>query len=265
MQNNAWYKTWFNSQYYLDLYKHRDTTDAKKIISLLFKNIKLKRGSKILDLACGNGRHSILFAKRGYNVTGIDLSGYLILHAKKKLKNEYEKFKDNLKFEIKDMRDIEHVSEFDMVVNLFTSFGYFIKHSDNQKVIKGISSALKPGGYFIFDFLNSIYLKKNLVQFDTTKFDSKAAVQVRAIVNDTVIKEIYIISARKPKHYYPDIAHYTEKIKLYTIDDIEKMFIKYGLKIEKKFGDYNGSQFHKNRSKRLIIIAKKSEILKQHR
>ena len=158
------------------------------------------------------------------------------------------------------MKEINHISEFDMVVNLFTSFGYFIKDKDNQKVIKGISTALKPGGYFIFDFLNSMYLKKNLVQFDSTKFDNKASVQVRSIVKDTVIKEIYIISARKPKHYYPDISHYTEKIKLYTIDDFEKMFRKFGLIIEKKFGDYEGSKFHKNRSKRLIIIARKANI-----
>jgi SAM-dependent methyltransferase len=258
MANDSWYKTWFSSPDYLTLYKHRDTNDAKKIISLLFKNIKLKRSSKILDLACGNGRHSIFFVKRGFNVVGIDLSKFLISEAKKKLNGAYSKFKNRLTFEIKDMRNIQYVNEFDLVVNIFTSFGYFSKNSDNEKVIKEVSCALKHGGYFLFDFLNSKYIKNNLVPFDKTKFDSKVAIQIREIKKDILFKEIYIFSGRKPKHYYPGIIHFTERIKLYTFSDFQKIFKKYNLKVLKTFGDYKGSKFKINKSKRLVLIAKKS-------
>jgi len=258
MKENLWYKSWFSSPDYLELYKHRDSKDAKKIISLLFKHIKLKKHSNILDLACGSGRHSILFAKKGFNVTGIDLSKFLIEQARKKLKGEFIRYKNLLHFEIKDMRDIQHNSEFDLVVNLFTSFGYFTKHTDNEKVIKAISKALKPGGYFFFDFLNSEYLKRHLVPFDTKKFDGKTAIQVRTIKRDIVTKEIYILSKRLPKHYYPQINHYIENIRLYNLTQIQNMFDKYGLKVIKKFGDYNGAPYREKSSSRLILISQKT-------
>ncbi len=93
-----WFKEWFNTQEYLDLYKHRDDTDeASKIIKLLFNNISLPKDAKILDLACGNGRHSVLFAKKGFSVTGIDLSKYLISKAEERRKKEYSRYSKRLK------------------------------------------------------------------------------------------------------------------------------------------------------------------------
>jgi SAM-dependent methyltransferase len=259
MQNDTWFKSWFNSPDYLQLYEHRDNKDAKKLVSLLFKNIKLNKGAKILDLACGNGRHSILFAKKGYQTTGLDLSEYLISRAEKKLKNEYAEYNDNLQFEIKDMRKINHVGEFDLIVNMFTSFGYFSSDGDNEKVIKGVSRALKTGGHFFFDFLNSTYLKNNLVPFDIKKVNGKSAIQIRTISGGYVSKEIYFLSDRKPKHYYPGIIHFTERIKLYSFRDFKKIFAKYNLKLLYVFGDYRGTKFNEKKSKRLIIIAKKTK------
>lgn len=257
MQNDAWFKSWFSSPDYLKLYEHRDTHDAKKLITLLFRNIKLNNGAHVLDLACGNGRHSILFAQKGFKTTGLDLSGFLIKQAEKKRKNEYSRYKDNLKFEIKDMRGINHRGEFDLIVNMFTSFGYFKAVKDNEKVIKGISRALKPNGFFFFDFLNSTYLKNNLVPFDIKKLNGKSAIQIRTIEKGFVIKEIYIMSGRKPNHYYPEIFHFTERIKLFSFNDLKRMFEKHNLKITKVFGDYAGTKFNENKSGRLIIIAQK--------
>ncbi|MFI5145423.1 MAG: class I SAM-dependent methyltransferase [Ignavibacteria bacterium] len=257
MQNDSWFKSWFNSPDYLRLYEHRDTRDAKKLINLLFRNIKLVKGASVLDLACGNGRHSILFARKGYKTTGLDLSAFLIKQAEKKRTNEYSRFKSNLKFEIKDMRDINHSGEFDLIVNLFTSFGYFKTVKDNEKVIKGISRALKQNGFFFFDFLNSSYLKKNLVPFDIKKFNGKSAIQIRTIAGGFVTKEIYIFSDRKPNHYYPEMLRFTERIKLFSFNELKKMFQKHHLKIIKVFGDYSGTKFNEKKSKRLIIIARK--------
>lgn len=165
-KNQQWYKTWFNRQDYLDIYKHRDNRDAKKIVGLIYRNITLPVNAKVLDIACGNGRHSILFAKKGYNVTGIDLSPYLIRHAKK---NVTDDIKRNVKFEVRDMRKIGHFNEFDLAVNLFTSFGYFENNKDNFKVIYSIAGTLKKNGFFFFDFINSQYLVKNLIPYDIKK------------------------------------------------------------------------------------------------
>lgn len=251
-----WFKKWFNTQDYLDLYKHRDKSDARKIVSLISRSVKLPKGAKVLDLACGNGRHSILFASKGFDVLGIDLSPYLIKQAKQKLNTDYFKHKNRLKFEIKDMRNIRHKNKFDLVVNLFSSFGYFDTDRENSKVITSIAGSLKKNGFFFFDFLNAARLKKNLVPFDITVRNRNIIVQVREITGGFVKKNILIFKKKRGSGY-PVLNHFYEKIKLYSPDDFRKIFEKNGLKIIRTFGDYKGGRFKPNESERLIILAQK--------
>lgn len=256
--DKTWFKKWFGTKEYLELYNHRNTKDAAKIAGLITRRLKLPKGSKVLDLACGNGRHSVYFAAKGYNVLGLDLSDYLICQAKNKLKGEYSRYKNRLKFEIRDMRNITHRSEFDLVVNLFSSFGYFERDSENFKVIKSIAGSLKPKGYFFFDFLNAEYLKKNLVHSDISKRNHKVLLQVREIKNNSVYKSIYIIK-NNPEGKAPAVSSFTEMIKLYTLSDFKKVFAKNGLKILNLYGDYSGRKFEVNKSERLIILAHKDK------
>jgi SAM-dependent methyltransferase len=254
-----WFRSWFNTQAYLDLYRHRDEHDAKKIVSLLFNQIELSKGSKVLDLACGNGRHSVLFAKKGLDVTGVDLSDFLINQANKKLFGEYSRYQKNMRFEIRDMRSLKHVSEFDLVVNIFTSFGYFDSNRDNERVIKTISNALKPGGYFLLDFLNRNYLEKNLVPFDLRTVDGKLIAQSRTIKDNYVEKNILIFTKYRSIKGYPLFNHFKEKIKLYSLKDFGIMFNSNSLRMHKVFGSYNGERYNINKSERLIILARKKK------
>ncbi|HEY3251524.1 MAG TPA: class I SAM-dependent methyltransferase [Ignavibacteria bacterium] len=254
--HRIWYKDWFNTQQYLDLYKHRNDSDAKKIITLLLKNIHLPKGSECLDLACGNGRHSLLFAKKGYHVTGIDLSPYLIKQAQQRLHKEYKAYSGNLNFIIRDMRKIEYKNKFDLVVNLFSSFGYFDSDTENFKVLKGVSRALKHGGYFLFDFLNKEHLTRNIVPFDLKILNMTAYLQLRHIENSFVVKNIFIIQSSH-KYKAPKIHHYFEKIRLYSLVDLRNEFKKNRLKVIKVFGDYEGKPYFKTKSERLIILARK--------
>ncbi len=187
---------------------------------------------------------------------GIDLSAFLIGEARKKLVTEYRKQKEHLKFEIRDMRNIDHRNEFDLAVNLFSSFGYFEKDSENFKVFKSISAALKPGGYFFFDFLNENALRKNIVPSDVSIRNRNAVIQVREIKNNAVYKSIYIIR-NDPKGTKPIVNKFHEMIKLYSLEEFTKAFAKSGMKIIRTFGDYTGRRFNKNTSERLIILARK--------
>lgn len=251
-----WYKKWFSTKEYLELYKHRNSTDAAKIAGLIFRTLKLKKGSKVLDVACGNGRHSLIFASKGYNVLGIDLSAFLISEAVKKLKTDYRKQNKLLKFEIRDMRSIQHKNEFDLAVNLFSSFGYFEKDSENFKVFRSISNSLKQGGYFFFDYLNKDNLVKNLVPFDIKKRNRNVIIQVREIKNNAVYKKIYIIKNNKSKNS-PAINEFSEMIKLYSLAMVKEAMKEAGMKIIKTFGDYSGSRYNRNSSERMIILAQK--------
>jgi SAM-dependent methyltransferase len=253
--NASWFKIWFNTQDYLNLYKHRNTNDAKKIVSLISRQIEIKPGLKVLDLACGNGRHSILFAKKGCKVLGIDLSEYLISQAKKKLKSDYLPYRSNLKFEVRDMRNIRYAREFNLVVNLFSSFGYFDSDKQNEKVISGVSRALMPEGYFFFDFLNRDCVIKNLVPFDIKDCNGTRMMEMRQVKDGFVQKDILIFkkSGREPSAF----RHFKEKVRLYSLPDFRKMFSAYGLKTINTFGDYEGNTFNKKNSQRLIILAQK--------
>jgi SAM-dependent methyltransferase len=254
----SWYKKWFNTQQYLDLYKHRDKEDAKKIVSLLFNSIKFSKGAECLDLACGNGRHSVLFAMKGLSVTGLDLSAFLINQAKKRLTKEYRKYKKNLYFMIGDMKHLKFKNKFDIVVNLFSSFGYFSSDKENFSVINGVSKALKRNGFFLFDFLNKNHLKRNLVPYNHKLIGNTAFIQIRHFENSFVVKNIFIIKNSKFGKP-PKIHQFFEKIRLYSFSDFKREFRKNGLQFVKVFGDYSGKPFNSKSSERLIILAQKTK------
>ncbi len=133
----AWFETWFDTPYYHILYKDRDFAEAENFITLLINHLKIQKGSKIIDLACGKGRHSVFLNQMGYEVLGLDLSQQSIDH-NKKFENP------DLKFEVHDMREEIYgqlsSQKVDGVFNLFTSFGYFEDEKDDQKVFQSISN-----------------------------------------------------------------------------------------------------------------------------
>jgi SAM-dependent methyltransferase len=240
-----WFKDWFSNKYYLELYKHRDCKEAIDLINLLQRNIEIAKGAKILDVCCGAGRHSIELAKRGFDVTGFDLSRYLIGEANKNKKILKEK-NIKLKFLIKDMRNFNFKNSIDLSLNIFSSFGYFENDADNIRVFKNVHSSLKKNGYFVFDFLNETYLRKNIIKKDTMILNGKKVVQERRIENNFVFKDIKIAD-----------CEFSERIKLYSLECIVKELESIGFRLHKVFGDYYGNTFLKNKSKRFIIIAQK--------
>lgn len=256
MPPKEWFETWFSSPDYLELYKHRDEVEAGKLVSLIERSVSPAKNARVLDLACGNGRHSAVFAAKGFKTTGVDLSAFLINEAKKLRKTKYNKYSSNLRFERRDMRHLNYDSDFDVVVNLFSSFGYFEKEPENMKVIESVYRSLVKGGYFFFDFINAYYLEKKLVPFDFKKLKSKYIIQARHIYKGSCIKDILIFTVDSGKNIYSP-SHYRESIKMYTLGHLEKMFENCGFTINQKFGDYNGNRFDKNKSERLILVAKK--------
>lgn len=136
-----WFESWFDTPYYHLLYSNRDYTEAENFITKLTADLQLPPNSKIIDLACGKGRHSVFLNKLGYNVLGLDLSRQSI---------EFDKQFENqtLVFDVHDMRNSINADPMDAVFNLFTSFGYFDHESDDRKVFHSVYNALKPGGFF---------------------------------------------------------------------------------------------------------------------
>jgi SAM-dependent methyltransferase len=177
----------------------------------------------------------------GYNVTGVDISSKNIINAKK-----YENNK--LNFKIHDMRD-PLIDKFDLIVNLFTSFGYFDDFEDNLKTLKSIKLNLKKNGIAVIDFLNINYVKNNLVHQNTEEIDEIKFNLKRYLKDGFLVKEINF------KH---DLEEYNfqEKVRSLNITEFKTMFKQTQLEILHIFGDYNLNEFDINNSKRLIFIFK---------
>src|SRR5690348_8778881 len=160
MAEKEWYKSWFNSPFYHKLYFERDEKEAKAFILRLLDYLKPKPESRVLDVACGRGRHSKFLAAQGFDVTGIDLSPDAIEFAK-----QFEK--ENLHFYLHDMRLPAWINYFDYAFNFFTSFGYFATRREHDDAVYMISKSLKPSGTALFDYLNVHYVEEHLVHEET--------------------------------------------------------------------------------------------------
>ena len=233
---------WFDSDYYHILYKHRDYSEARNFIDKIVEYLDLKKGSKILDLACGIGRHSIYLEKIGFDVIGTDKSTNNIKKAKK---NE----NDKLKFiQMEMINDTNR--KYDGIFNLFTSFGY-VNHDYNLKTIKNIERQLKDDGKVIIDFMNTLFVKNNLVIEETKVIDDLSFKIKRKSDGKHIYKEIKF---NDQKDYF-----YQEKVMDLTLNDFENYLKRHNLKIIKTFGDYNLSEFDIENSERLVMVIKKSQ------
>ena len=245
MENHPWFKDWFNSPYYHQLYFNRDEKEAAAFIDKLIAHLQPLPGACMLDVACGKGRHSIQLAAKGYDVTGIDLSEDSIDEA---LKYETEK----LHFYMHDMRLPFWINYFDYAFNFFTSFGYFKTRREHDNAIRTIAQSLKPDGCFVLDYLNTHYAEDHLVhQFDKeidgvnyfiTKWFDETHFYKKIMVEDEALEEPLI---------------YTEKVAKFSLGDFTEMFAYQGLQIKEVFGDYNFSNYDLKKSPRLIVIAGK--------
>jgi len=241
-----WFEEWFNTEEYLNVYRHRNEEDAKNLFNLIRKNIVLENGSKVLDLACGAGRHSILFAKNGFDVTAVDISDNLLNVARKTA----EEFKLNINFIKNDLRKLDLTDKFHLIINLFTSFGYFESDDENDEVIKIASQHLVDNGYFVMDFFNIIYLKNNLIPISYDKIEDGIIKQERAMEGNRIVKKIIITRRAVEKRYF-------ESVRTFTKGELAFLFEDNGLKVQSIYGDYLGNNFEEESSPRIIIIAKK--------
>ncbi|MCH8871795.1 methyltransferase domain-containing protein [candidate division KSB1 bacterium] len=242
----TWYKDWFGEDY-LKVYPHRDEVEAKKQVDFVAKVLDLKLAQQILDLGCGNGRHANELSGKGYHVTCLDLSSVLVSLAKEK----YGSASCCIRFVRADMRHIPFANAFDSVVSFFTTFGYFKTDAENLQTLKSIQAALKPGGSFFQDYLNKEYVVENLVPRDSRQVNGFEIIQERQYnrTAERIEKKITLKENGEAREYF-------ESVRLYTLEEMKSLLAKTRLKLEKTFGDFDGSSFN-SKSPRLLLVGKK--------
>lgn len=238
-----WFEDWFDSDHYHLLYKHRDYSEAEFFITNLFKHLNLEKTSKILDLACGKGRHALQVHQLGYSVLGVDLSEESVQHA--------NKFADkSLRFIRADMRELGMNQEVNVVLNLFTSFGYFQNEGDNLKVLKSVSKALMTDGLMVLDYLNVNKVKRQLPQ-DEKVDRGNIQFNVKKYVKEKFIVKQIDFEDKCGSH------HFQEFVKCIDLKLFKDYFNAAGMEIIETFGNYELAPFKEESSDRLILIVKK--------
>jgi len=239
-----WFESWFDTPYYHLLYSNRDYTEAEQFITKLTTDLGLPPNSKIIDLACGKGRHSVFLNKLGYDVLGLDLSRQSI---------EFDKQFENktLKFQVHDMRNPIDAEPKDAVFNLFTSFGYFDNEDDDKNVFKSVYDSLKPGGFFVLDYLNEDFVRQGIVpqsNINRGEIDFKI---LKKIEGRHIVKDIHFEDQGQSFHYF-------EKVKLHSLETINSYAAEFGFERIKVWGDYQLNEFNREKSPRCINLFKKN-------
>jgi SAM-dependent methyltransferase len=242
-QQEEWFSTWFDSPYYHILYSNRDDRDARLFMDNLLAYLHPKPEQKILDLACGKGRHSLYLNQQGYDVTGIDLSAKSIAYAR-----QFEN--DHLHFAVHDMREVYQPEAFDFILNLFTSFGYFESETENVVALQAAAQTLKHGGKLIIDFMNTERTIANLVTHEEKEVQGIRFQISRGVEKGFIVKTISF--SDKGQDYC-----FEERVRALRQEDFLEYFKIVQLRLVEVFGDYRLNAFEPETSDRIIFVLKK--------
>ena len=243
-----WFEDWFESEEYLKVYQHRNSEEAEILVSFILSQINLPAKAKVLDFGCGAGRHALLLAKRGFDVTGVDQSANLLSVAA----DEAQKNGLHATFIRDDIRTVNFNEKFDLILNVFTSFGYFETDEDNFSLFSNVESHLAHDGTFVFDFLNAENVRHNLTPFSKTEIGDMVIEQTRKIEGNSVIKEITL-------HQKGSLKNFRESVRLYSKEELITAINNSNLVVEMIFGSYTGESFDEKSSSRLILLCKKKK------
>jgi SAM-dependent methyltransferase len=249
MSKKGWFSDWFNSSYYHALYQHRDDTEALQFIHNLITYLAPKPHAKMLDIACGKGRHSKALFDAGFDVTGIDLSPASIEAASTMQTN-------GLSFSCHDMRETFKANYFDYAFNFFTSFGYFDTHEEHQLAISAMAANLKESGTLVIDYLNVGIVEENIDKEAVTQIDSFIFYTKKWQDDLFLFKEIRVVDVVSKEV----LGIFEERVRKYGLTDFTLFMQRAGLEMIATFGDYQLGSYHMERSDRLIMIAKKHSI-----
>ena len=238
-----WFTEWFDSPYYHMLYQDRDEREAQLFLDNLTRHFHFSPDTKVVDLACGKGRHAIYLNALGFDVTGIDLSAQSIACATQFANTR-------LRFEVGDLRNLRFENAFDVALNLFTSFGYFQSNEENLQVIKQMNRSIKPGGYLLIDFMNAPLVIRDLVEHESKTIDGIQFKITRWVENGFIYKRINFTDTNRE-------FEFTEKVQSLTKKDFELLFASCSFNLVNVFGDYTFNSYKESTSPRLIMVSKR--------
>jgi SAM-dependent methyltransferase len=230
-----WFEEWFGEKY-LELYPHRDEAEAARAVELIIGTVRFEAGWRVLDVACGAGRHARAFRSAGARCFGLDLSATLLRIAQRVTDAPLIRA---------DMRYLPvRPRSMDLTVNLFTSFGYFENDAEHASALREMVSTLRPGGWFVLDFLNAAAVRRRLVPKEMLHV---GGVEVR------VGRSVSADGRYVCKSIESEGQQFVERVRLFGIEEITSMLLDAGITLRHRFGDYQGAPLSET-SPRTILL-----------
>lgn len=243
---------WYNNDKFWKLFEPflfggEKATSAKIEAEQVIKLLNMEPGHRVLDLCCGTGRHSLYLSSRGYDVIGVDRTISFIEKAKRKAEQQDLQ----VEFVVKDMADYCLPDSFNVVINLFGSFGYFDNPKDDLKVVKNMYSSLHSGGQFLIETMGKEILKREFKEKDWhEEEDTIILAEKKPIDNWLRMQTRWIIIKDNKK------VEYTVSIRCYSAAELTSLFSEAGFSKVKIYGDLEGHEYN-DVAKRLIAIGYK--------
>jgi SAM-dependent methyltransferase len=233
-----WFEQWFGEEYHV-LYPHRDEEEARRAVALVRRAAPWTTEERVLDLACGAGRHAAELERLGARVVGLDLSPSMLRRARLRVRGPLVRG---------DMRVLPfRPASFALAVNLFTSFGYFRDDGEHRLVLRQVAQALRPGGRFVLDYLNADHVRRTL-RGGTEEVDgAPTEVRVRRRFSEEgryVVKEIELGAENRS---------FQERVRLFSPAELQALLAEGGFRVDAAFGDYDGGPLD-SRATRTILV-----------
>jgi SAM-dependent methyltransferase len=242
-KESSWFADWFNTPFYHDLYRNRDHEEAFRWIEKIIELIPLQKELPILDICCGNGRHALYFEQLGWNACGIDISPENIKIAKANSKHP-------MHWKVEDAKTFLWEQPFQLVTNLFTSFGYFDDSLENERMIKNIFHHASNKGWVIIDFLNAPWVIKTIKNNEVIKGLLTEYHINRRIDNHQIVKDIEFIYEQKNYQFQ-------ERVYLYHPGEFIKWGKDMGFELRHHIGDYNGEHYQTTSPRSIFVFQRK--------
>jgi SAM-dependent methyltransferase len=244
-----WYDEFFEGDW-LDLLALRPTAErTAQEVDFVVEQLGLEPGAKVLDVACGHGRHSLELARRGMRVTGVDLSPRSLAIAREAADAEGL----DIDFRRLDMRELDYDGTFDAALNLFTAFGYFEEEAENQRVLDGVARALRPGGAFLIDVVNPVSLFARYRDASWEELDDGVLFLQQHEYDSLAGRNLAVWTFVRPDGRRSEIRH---SLRMYTPVELRLLLAAAGLSVDGAWGGFDGEELGRD-SRRLILRATK--------
>jgi ubiquinone/menaquinone biosynthesis C-methylase UbiE len=231
-----WFEEWFGEEY-LRLYPHRDDHEAERAVALITRTVPFEPGWRVLDVACGAGRHARAFQAAGARCTGLDLSATLLRLAQQVTDAPLVRA---------DMRALPiRAGSMDLTVNLFTSFGYFEQDAEHTAALGEMIATVRPGGWFVIDFLNSEAVRRQLVPEENLELSGSTIRVSRSVSPDGR----YVCKTIKS----PTGKRFRERVRLFEPEQMSSMLESAGVVVRFRFGDYDAAPLTAQAPRTILI------------